>query len=103
MHSFQKNLPEHWNEWIRQYSKEKSEGKYESLGANDFLHVVTINFVDDSKAIFNGAFVAEDKEKEEIAIFTEHCGYHIFNSHGIESILDENNQKLEPAATGQRR
>lgn len=89
MQPFQKYLPDHWNDWIRRYALEKSNGKYETLRAYDFSGSLTVQFIDGSVVKFKGAFCAEDQEKEELAVFTEHCGYHIFNIHGIESIQDE--------------
>lgn len=91
MHPFQKYLPDHWNSWIRNYSLEKSEGKYETLNAYDFNGSLRLQFVDGSIAQFNGAFFVRDEEREEVA----DCGYHIFNIHGIEEIRDENGNTVE--------
>ncbi len=37
-----------------------------------------IEFSDGSKSYFNYAFYWIDTENKEVAVFTEHCGYHIF-------------------------
>lgn len=43
--------------------------------------MVHIEFEDDSKIEFRYAFAIEAPELKEIAVFTEHCGYHLFQLH----------------------
>ncbi len=76
------DLPERWKKKVRDYLIAKGETKYEKLGASDFSanSTVHIKFEDDSKVEFKYAFVIEAPEFNEIAVFTEHCGYHIFYS-----------------------
>jgi hypothetical protein len=83
MNQFQAYLPEHWNEWIRQFSLSASDGKYDELGAGTFRGNVRLVFDDGSNAFFEGAFFVEDESREELAVFTEHCGYHVFSSRGM--------------------
>lgn len=52
--------------------------KYKELSADAFQHDLKIEFGDRSNAFFNYAFYWIDEESKEIAVFTEHCGYHIF-------------------------
>jgi hypothetical protein len=71
-------LPKHWQQWIIKYARETSGGKYDQLGASDFSGSVKIKFPDGSFVLFEYAFYAIDRSKKELAVFTEHCGYHIF-------------------------
>jgi hypothetical protein len=73
---FAKYLPPHWVGWL-----EKRNG----LSATDFHNgVVKLIFEDDSFAVFDYAFCVEDKDRAELAVFTEHCGYHVFSTRGLE-------------------
>jgi hypothetical protein len=38
-----------------------------------------LRFGDGSFALFKYAFYLLDRAQDELAVFTEHCGYHIFN------------------------
>ena len=71
-------LPDHWQKWVKEYSLKKTNGKFDRLSAYDFPTNVTLIFPDGSNAHFTGAFYVEDHERNELAVFTEHCGYHIF-------------------------
>jgi len=42
------------------------------------LHHVAIRFADGSHAMFRHAFDLVDRDMNEIAVFTEHCGYRFF-------------------------
>ena len=78
------DLPERWRlrliEWIRKYSDDHRE----QLGASDFPcnYKVELKFSDESHAIFSYALVIEEPKLNEIGVFTEHCGYHIFPLYG---------------------
>ncbi len=39
---------------------------------------VELQFADQSHAKFNFAFFIASREKNAVAVFTEHCGYHVF-------------------------
>ncbi len=71
-------IPIHWQQWIKNYSKEASNGKWERLGVKDFNGFVKIRFPDGSSVLFEYAFYAVDEDRKELAVFTEHCGYHVF-------------------------
>jgi hypothetical protein len=73
------DLPERWAERLKVYMRERgSERGHLSaadFGANQHLK---INFPDGSFALFQFAFYLLDRELGEVAVFTEHCGYHVF-------------------------
>ena len=49
------------------------------MGAGEFpFEGVRLRFDDGSEASFKYAFFVEDRERKELAVFTEHCGYHVF-------------------------
>ena len=73
----QRDLPQKWQTKIQDYL-EKSGTKYKELSASDFQNDLKITFADGSNAFFRYAFYWVDKESKEVAVFTEHCGYHIF-------------------------
>ena len=51
----------------------------EGLLANDFSGSVTLDFEDGSRVAFRYAFAVHRLEApDQVAIFTEHCGYHEF-------------------------
>lgn len=77
------DLPKRWRERIERFTDERYGPDYKhrgSLGASDFPASanVSVGFPDGSKANFRYAFFIEAPEWEEVAVFTEHCGYHIF-------------------------
>ena len=71
-----KDLPERWAVRLKAYLREQL-GR-DSLSAEEFHHSLKINFEDGSYAFFESAFHLLDRELNEVAVFTEHCGYHIF-------------------------
>jgi hypothetical protein len=73
-----KDLPERWAGRLKAYLLEELGVKRENLSAEDFHHSLKINFEDGSYAFFGYAFYLLDQELNEVAVFTEHCGYHIF-------------------------
>ena len=62
-------LPKHWQDWI-------ATEQWFSL--NQFSSTVYVQFEDGSHCLFMYAFVVEDKERRELAVFTEHSGYYVF-------------------------
>ncbi|WP_139232885.1 hypothetical protein [Duganella sp. CF458] len=74
------DLPDRWKTrltlWIRQFSDDERT----ELAADDFpvSHYVSLKFEDDSEAKFEHALVIEEPKLDEVGVFTEHCGYHIF-------------------------
>lgn len=79
------DLPQRWKDRIKKYLLEKDPEKgkkYDTLSVYDFSENLNlkISFLDGSYAFFNDAFYWIDSERKEVAVFTEHCGYHIFNT-----------------------
>lgn len=73
------DLPERWKVKLQQHVATTGGGEFRGLSASDFLSsTVAITFEDDSRVEFKYAFVVEAPEFREVAVFTEHCGYHIF-------------------------
>lgn len=72
------DLPERWKERLKVYIKETLKEDRDVLSAYDFHYSVRILFEDKSSAFFNFAFFINDEKLKEVALFTEHCGYHIF-------------------------
>jgi hypothetical protein len=74
------DLPDRWKlrlvQWIRQFADDHRT----QLCAGDFpsSHYVELLFEDDSEARFEYALLIEEPNLNEIGVFTEHCGYHIF-------------------------
>lgn len=73
----QKDLPQRWQLRLQNYLQEIGS-EYKELTVDAFKHDLRIIFADGSNAFFRYAFYWIDKESKEIAVFTEHCGYHIF-------------------------
>ena len=78
MYPWHDRLPTHWKQWVETYVNKKEGRKLKVLNAGDFHGLVKVDFPDGSHAVFMYAFYAIDEEKGELAVFTEHCGYHIF-------------------------
>ena len=74
-------LPEHWQAWLRAY-RPRWKGQ---LSAYDFAvdEGVHLRFEDGSEVRFASAFCAVDEAQGELAVFTEHCGYHVFSLAGL--------------------
>jgi hypothetical protein len=74
------DLPPRWKakviEWIRQFANDSRV----HFSAGDFpcSHSISITFDDGSTASFQYAILIEAPELNEVGVFTEHCGYHIF-------------------------
>jgi hypothetical protein len=76
------DLPERWKAKLQNHLLTIGS-KYKTLGASDFPNdkLVRIYFEDESKVEFRHAFIINAPELQEICVFTEHCGYHIFQSY----------------------
>jgi hypothetical protein len=74
-------LPAHWQEVLR--NEFPAHGGIP--GAEDFgASGVQLRFEDGSTAKFEYAFFIVDDCKEELLLITEHCGYHVFSTRGLE-------------------
>jgi hypothetical protein len=73
-------VPETWKPRLRQYLRERHGENHEHLSAGDFPNgqSVLIRFPDGSHVLFRFAFAIADEAAGEVAVFTEHCGYHVF-------------------------
>ena len=73
-------VPESWKPRLRQHLRESRGEDRDRLSAGDFPadQSVVIRFPDGSHAYFRHAFAIEDAAAREVAVFTEHCGYHVF-------------------------
>ena len=58
------------------------------LSVYDFAYSkeVKLKFPDDSTAHFKYAFAVWKEDRGTIAVFTEHCGYHVFPGHDLKVI-----------------
>lgn len=81
-----KDLPQRWRNKIAEYLNTQGKGKYVTFSDNDFHSdkKVHIKFIDDSFAEFHNALIINAPEWNEVGLFTEHCGYHLFNIHGVD-------------------
>ncbi len=77
-------LPEKWQERLEAYALETTDGRFKRLGASHFTDHLKLNFPDGSSVFFFFAFHLTDEDAGELAVFTEHCGYHIFPLFGAE-------------------
>ncbi len=90
-----KDLPERWKKKILEYLEKNGETERKELNAYDFFpnQILEIKFEDDSFAEFRYPLLINAPEFNEVGVFTEHCGYHIFNLGGTyinkRSLLDE--------------
>src|SRR5262245_13724196 len=73
-------LPEEWKPRLRAYLRAKRGEDRDRMSASDFSNQqsVAIHLEDGLFAFFRFAFVVWDDAGQECAVFTEHCGYHVF-------------------------
>src|SRR5438876_10030343 len=71
------DLPERWAIKLQEYLR-GSGVKRGRLSAEEFRHHLKLSFEDRWLAFFYYAFYLSDESLNEVAVFTEHCGYHIF-------------------------
>ena len=86
------DLPDRWKDKLAEYLRSNGRKDKYTLDLYDFSEsqTVKIKFEDESYAEFRYALIIEAPEFHETGLFTEHCGYHIFNTAGIEiNISDE--------------
>ena len=51
------------------------------LRVGDFGEILKITLMDGSYVVFKHAIAIHSESKKAIAVFTEHCGYHVFPHH----------------------
>jgi hypothetical protein len=73
-------VPEAWKPRLHEYLRERRGEEHARLSASDLPpdQSVLIRFPDGSHALFRYAFAIADESAGEVAVFTEHCGYHVF-------------------------
>lgn len=76
-------LARDWAECLSEkLSRPAKEIEEEGLRASDFPNaVVRLRFEDRSSVVFEHAFLV--RNDDDIAVFSEHCGYHIFKSSSV--------------------
>ena len=80
-------LPDHWRERATAHAKASPRTAPAGLGAADFPSAsVQLVFDDGSRATFRHSFFLEDVVRGELAVFTEHCGHHIFRRLSLQSV-----------------
>lgn len=75
-------LSERWKEELKKHLAGRDE-----LTARDFLLSVCILFEDGSYIRFENAFTI--CIGSAVGVFTEHCGYHFFDSNSIEQMIEQ--------------
>ena len=86
------HVPDRWQTQLDTYIRENTSGEHRDLGAVDFRHNVSIRLTDGSYAMFRHAFYLWDRDINENAVLTEHCGYHFFPLYDTEiELLDSVN------------
>ena len=74
------DLPDRWKQRLVQWIRQFADDHRTELCGDDFpmSYDVALRFDDDSEAIFRYALAIEEPNLNEVGVFTEHCGYHIF-------------------------
>ncbi len=85
------DLSGRWKGNLKTYLQETLKEDRDQLLATDFnVHYsVKIDFEDSSSAFFRYAFYLIDEASNDFAVFTEHCGYHVFPLTGTQLELLE--------------
>jgi hypothetical protein len=79
-------VPDRWRERLRTHITAATGEDRGHLLAFDFpaAQSVRLDFPDGSLALFRYAFHLVDADLREVAVFTEHCGYHFFPDDELE-------------------
>lgn len=78
------DLPERWKGKLISYLQSMGVRDRKTLSAYDFFpnQKIILKFEDESYAEFRFALLINAPEFNEVGIFTEHCGYHVFSLGG---------------------
>jgi hypothetical protein len=81
-----REIPPRWLDAVRQHIRAGTGEERDHLLAFDFPpgQSIRLAFPDGSYAYFRDAFHLRDREGREVAVFTEHCGYHFFPASDLE-------------------
>ena len=91
-------VPDRWKTQLDEYVRDNTSGKHRDLGAVDFRHHVSIRLADGSYVMFRHSFYFTDKILNEVAVFTEHCGFHFFPLFDAEiELLESTHTELGPS------
>ncbi len=80
-----KDIIENWAEDLsKKLGRPAADIKEKGLSAYDFSPSshVEVTFLDKSFCKFKFAFCVINEEKRLVAVFTEHCGYHVYSTYG---------------------
>jgi len=74
-------IPQGFEQLVRDHIRRTRGEDRDHLSAYDFPqdHSVRLGFPDGSFAYFEHAFFIEDPTRQLVAVFREHCGYHVFS------------------------
>ena len=81
-----KQILEEWVEEVSsQVGRSVEELRTKGLAASDFRagREIRVVLMDGSFVQFRYAFAIASEPRRAIAVFTEHCGYHVFPNHGV--------------------
>ncbi|HEX8392374.1 MAG TPA: hypothetical protein VF665_08475 [Longimicrobium sp.] len=75
-------VPDRWRTRLREHILATTGEDRDQFRAHDFQgdRSLRLDFPDGSFALFRYAFHLQDEHLREVAVFTEHCGYHFFPS-----------------------
>jgi hypothetical protein len=79
----------HWaDELSAVLGRPKEQILRDGLSASDFPanQSLTLTFSDGSTAHFRHAFFVKSTSRRKLAVFTEHCGYHVFPA--VETVVE---------------
>lgn len=82
-----REIVEEWAEVLSErLGREAAQIRANGLSAGDFSgdEEVEIEFIDGSRACFKYAFFVVDAARKHVAVFTEHCGYWVIPSSGLQ-------------------
>jgi hypothetical protein len=77
-------VPDAWKPRLKEYLRDRYGEDREALHAGDFRCHVQIRFPDGSFVFLQHAFYLLDRAAGQVAVFSEHCGYHVFPLGGAE-------------------
>ena len=78
------HIPDEWKPIVREHILRTRGKDYDTLSASDFkgTRCVRVEWPDRSFALFRYAFCLRKPQTQEVAVFTEHCGYFFFAGDG---------------------
>lgn len=85
------DLPVRWKQKIEDHLHSIGDSERKSLRSSDFPlgQKAILRFEDGSFAEFRYPLLIHAPELQELGLFTEHCGYHLFQTGGLSWALVE--------------